>query len=325
MRRREFIAGLGTAAAWPAVAQAQRSETPVVGFLSPGSPESDVARESAVRRGLAETGYVVGRNVTIEYRWAQGRYNQLPELAADLVRSRVSVIVTVGVPGAIAAKAATSTVPIVFNIGVDPVAADLVASFGRPGGNMTGVALLSVQLVPKRLELLHASVPTARVVALLANSANPVTDAETKELDEGARALRLEQHVLLASTTSEIDAAFETLAQLRADALIVSVDPFFTNQRSQIVEQAARHRVPTIYGWGEFPAAGGLMSYGPSLTESYRQVGIYVGQILGGGRPIDLPIQQVVNVELVINLKTAKALGLTIPETQLATADQVIE
>ena len=325
MRRREFIAGLGSAAAWPVVARAQRSGTPVIGFLSPGSPESDVARVSAVRRGLAETGYVVGRNVTIEYRWAQGRYDQLLELAADLVRSRVSVIVTVGVPPSIAAKAATSTVPIVFNIGVDPVAADLVASFGRPGGNMTGVALLSVQLVAKRLELLHASVPTARVVALLANSANPVTDSETKELDEGARALRLEQHVLLASTTSEIDAAFETLAQLRADALIVSVDPFFTNQRSLIVELAARHRVPTIYGWGEFAAAGGLMSYGPSLAESYRQVGIYVGQILGGSRPTDLPIQQVVKVELVINLKTAKALSLSIPETLLATADEVIQ
>jgi putative ABC transport system substrate-binding protein len=299
----------------------------VIGYLSNGSPESDniPARLIAFRQGLNETGYVEGQSVVIEYRWAEGQYDRLPALAADLVRRPVTVIVTGGTPPTFAAKAATSTIPIVFNLGVDPVQLGLVASLNRPGGNITGVALLQIELAAKRLDLLHELLPSAASIALLVNPSNPLTEPEMRGLRDAAPSLGLQLRTLPASTPSEIDAAFGTLVELRAGALVVSADTFFTNQRAQIVALAARHAVPAIYVYRLFPAAGGLMSYGADLADSYRLVGIYTGKILKGAEPADLPVQQAVKVELVINLKTAKALGLTIPATLIARADEVIE
>jgi putative ABC transport system substrate-binding protein len=280
---------------------------------------------TAFRQGLKEAGYVEGHNVAIEYRWAEGHYDRLPALAADLVRRQVAEIVTVGTPAALAAKAASSTIPIVIGVGVDPVQIGLVASLNRPGGNVTGLAGLAVEVAAKRLEVLHELLRTSAAVALLVNPNNPVTEPETKVMRDAARSLGLQLHVLDASTEGEIDAAFEKLIELRAGGLVVSVDAFLNSQRAQIVALAARHAVPAIYGVREFATAGGLMSYGTDLADAYRQVGIYAGKILKGAKPADLPVQPVARVEFVINLKTAKTLGLTFPITLLGRADEVIE
>ena len=328
MRRRELIALFGSAAvAWPFGARAQQA-MPVIGYLSGGSSEADNIpdRLTAFREGLNETGFVDGKNVAIEYRWALGQYDRLPALAAELVRRQVTVIVAVaGAPTAFAAKAATATIPIVFNQGIDPVQSGLVASLNRPGGNITGVTILTAELARKRLDLLHELLPTATVVALLVNPTNPVTASETRSLEDAARILGLQAHGVEARSPNEIDAAFEALIGLRARALVVSTDPLFTNQRAEIIALAARHSVPAIYAYRLFPAAGGLMSYGADLADSYRQTGVYTGKILKGVKPADLPVQQAVRIDLVINLNTAKALGLTIPPTLLARADEVIE
>jgi putative ABC transport system substrate-binding protein len=314
---------LGGAMAVARGLRAQQKTMPVIGFLSAGSPDFRLA---AFRQGLNETGYVEGQNVAIEYRWAPGQYDQLPALAADLVRRQVTVIAAVGIPPTFAAKAATSTIPIAFLVGIDPVEFDLIASLSRPGGNTTGVAILTAELAGKRLELLHELVPTAAVIAVLVNPTDPAaTDSETRHLQDAVRSLGLQLPILSASTPEEIDSAFGRLVELQAGALIVSTDPLFTNQRAQIVALAARHAVPAIYVWREFVEAGGLMSYGTDLTGSYRQAGIYTGKILKGAKPADLPVQQVVKVELVINLKTVEALGLTIPLTLSGRADEVIE
>jgi putative ABC transport system substrate-binding protein len=311
--------------AWPLAARAQQPAMPVIGFLHGASPEGYAPMVSALRQGLKEAGYVEGHNVAIEYRWAEGHYDRLPALAADLVRRQVAGIITGGTPPAFAAKAATSTIPIVINVGIDPVQSGLVASLSRPGGNVTGLALLTVELAAKRLELLHELLRTATVVAMLVNPTTPLTEPETRGVRDAAHSLGLQLHVLNASTEGEIDAAFRSLVALRVGALVVSVDVFLNNQRAQIVALAARHAVPAIYGVREFAAAGGLMSYGNDLADAYRQSGIYAGKILNGATPADLPVQQVVRVEFVINLKTANTLGLTFPLTLLGRADEVIE
>jgi putative ABC transport system substrate-binding protein len=323
MRRRDLITLFaGTAVARPLAAPAQQP-MPVIGYLGSGPPEPD--RVTAFRRGLNETGYVEGQNVAIEYLWAQGQYDRLPALVADLVRRQVTVIVAAGVPTALAAKAATATILIVFTLGVDPVQAGLVASLNRPGGNITGVVLLA-EVAAKRLDLLHELVPTSPVVALLINPTNPANaEVQTRSLQDAARSLGLQLHVLRASTVSEIDAAFGTLVELRAGALVVAGDPFLTNRRAQIVALAARYAVPAIYAWREFAEAGGLMSYGPDLADSSRLAGVYTGKILKGAKPADLPVEQAVKIQLVINLKTAKTLGLTVPLPLLGRTDEVIE
>jgi putative ABC transport system substrate-binding protein len=328
MLRREVIALLGGAPAiWPLAVRAQQQAMPVIGYLSVGSPETDniPARLIAFRRGLGEAGYIEDQNIAVEYRRAKGQYDRLPDLASDLVRRQVAVIVAQNVPTAFAAKAATATIPIVFILGIDPVQSGLTASLNRPGGNITGVTILSAELTGKRLELLHEMVPTAAVVAVLVNPNNPVTESETGSLQDAARALGLQMRVLRASTVAEIDEAFGNLVGLRAGALVVSGDSFFTSARARIVALAARHAVPTIYYWRGYTAEGGLMSYGTDFADGYRLVGVYTGKILKGAKPADLPVQQAVKIELVINLKTANALGLTIPPHLLARADEVIE
>jgi putative ABC transport system substrate-binding protein len=312
-------------AAWPRAARAQQPAMPVIGFLHGASPEAYAPMMTAFREGLKEAGYVDSHNVAIEYRWAEGHYDRLPALAADLVRRQVAEIVTVGTPVALAAKAASSTIPIVIFVGIDPVQIGLVASLNRPGGNVTGLAGLTLEVEAKRLEVLHELLGTSAAVALLVNPNNPVTEPETKGVQDAARSLGLQLHVLDASTEGEIDTAFGKLIELRAGALLVSVDAFLTNQRDQIVALAARHAVPAIYGVREFATAGGLMSYGLDSADAFRQVGIYAGKILKGAKPADLPVQQVARVEFVINLKTAKTLGLTFPITLLGRADEVIE
>jgi putative ABC transport system substrate-binding protein len=327
MRRRDFMAGLASAAAWPLAARAQQPALPVIGILSPGSPESDAPRLSPLRFGLGEAGYVEGRNATTQYRGADGQNDRLPALAADLAQRRVSVMVALGgTPAALAAKAATATIPIVFVTAGDPIAVGLVTSLSRPGGNITGIASLAVELGPKQLELLHELVPAVTTVGLLVNPTN-ATNAEMllRELQAATRTLGLQLHVLQASTEPELERAFATLVQLRAGALVIGSDPFFNSRSEQLASLAARHAVPAVYPFHEYARAGGLMSYGSSFVEPYRLAGVYTGRILKGEKPADLPVQQSTKVELVINLKTAKALGLTIPETLLATADQVIE
>ena len=326
MKRREFMALVGGAAAWPVVARAQQPAMPVIGLLGSASPDLWTDRLRAFRRGLSETGYVEGRNVAIEYRWAEGQNDRLPALAADLVHRKVAVIsVLGGTVGALAAKAATTTIPIVLFSAGDPVMMGLVASLNRPGGNITGVSDLSAQLGPKRLELLHELVPTATTIALLVNPTNPLAESQSKELQGAARALGLELHILHASSEREFDTVFATVAQLRAPALVISVDGFFTNRMEQLAALTVRHSVPTIYANREFAAAGGLISYGGSRADAYRLVGIYTGRVLKGEKPADLPVQQATKVELFINLKIAKALGLSVPLPLLGRADEVIE
>jgi putative ABC transport system substrate-binding protein len=326
MRRRNFIKGISsTAIVWPIAARAQQPAMPVIGFLSPGSREADANRMNAVRRGLAEIGYVEGQNVAIEYRGAQYQYDRLPTLAADLVNRQVSAIVVVSTPGTLAAKAATNTIPIVFAMGADPVQLRLITSLNRPGGNITGVYILNTAVMGKRLELLHESVPTARVIGHLTNPKSAVTEPETKELREAARALGVELRVLNATTESEIDTAFARLAKEHSVPLVVSSDNLFTDRPVRLVMLATRHAIPAIYPYREFATAGALMSYGTDLAAAYRQVGAYAGRILKGAKPTDLPVHQAVKLELVINLKTAKSLGITFPLTLLGRADEVIE
>jgi putative ABC transport system substrate-binding protein len=325
MRRREVIAAIGAAAAWPLSTRAQQPRTPVIGLLGSASPAPVAHLVAAFRDGLKEAGFVVGQNVAIEYRWAEGRYDRLPALAAELVARNVDVIATSGgPPAAHAAKGATSAIPIVFSAS-DPVERGLVASLARPGGNLTGVAILSVELMPKRLELLSELVPQARVLALIVNPTNANSDRIVSEMQEAARARGVQLHLLNASTEIEINAAFDALVQLPADALVVGSDPFIDSRRAQLVALAARHAVPTIHEWRETALAGGLISYGASLTGMYHQAGIYAGRILNGAKPADLPILQPTKFELVINLISAKALGLTIPQSILQRADEVIE
>jgi len=326
MRRRQFLGVLGgAAAAWPLAVRAQQPAMPVIGFLSPGSLEADTSRMNAVRQGLAEIGYVEGQNAAIEYRGAQYQHDRLSALAADLVNRRVAAIIVVSASGALAAKAATNTIPIVFSIGADPVQLSLVTSLNRPSGNITGIYVLNVAVTGKRLELLRESVSTARVIGYLANPKSAATAPETKELHEAARALGVELRVLNAANESEIDTAFATLAKERSVPLVVSSDNLFTDRPVRLAVLAARHAIPAICPYREFAAAGGLMSYGTDLADAYRVVGAYAGRILKGAKPTDLPVHQAVKVQLVINLKTAKALGLGVPATVLARADEVIE
>jgi putative tryptophan/tyrosine transport system substrate-binding protein len=326
VRRREFIAGLGSAAAWPVVARAQQPATPVIGFLSARAAGEDAYLLTAFHQGLKEAGYVEGRNVAIEYRWAEGQYDRLPALAADLVRRKVTVIVATGaLSAALAARAATTIIPTVFQVGNDPVQVGLVPSLNRPGGNLTGVTTLAAELMPKRLELLHEVVPGATVVAALLNPTNPNAETFSRDLQAAALTLGLRLHILHASTQRGFDTAFATLVQLRAGGLVIASDSFFTSRSEQLAALALRNAVPAIYSYREFAAAGGLMSYGGGLTDAHRLAGVYTGRILKGEKPSDLPVQQSTKIELMVNLKTAKALGLTIPETLLAIADQVIE
>jgi putative tryptophan/tyrosine transport system substrate-binding protein len=325
MRRRILMTVLASAAAYPLLAGAQQKAMPVVGYLSDASPGPYAPFVAAFHRGLTETGYVEGQNVAIEYRWAEGRYDRMPALAADLVGRTVDVIAAGGDTAVLAAKSATSTIPIVFFSGSDPADRGLVASLARPGGNVTGVTFMTGELMPKRLELLTELVPQARVIALLVNSNKQGDEPMMRDVQEAARAKGVQLHILKAGTDSEIDAAFASLVQLHAGGLVVSPDAFFGSRRDQLVALASRHAVPAIYEWREFAAAGGLISYGSSLTDTWRQVGIYAGKILKGAKPADLPVQRPTIFELVINLKAAKALGLTVPPSILARADEVIE
>jgi putative tryptophan/tyrosine transport system substrate-binding protein len=327
MHRRSFLTLLGgSAAAWPLAAQAQQAAVPVIGFFHDVSPAQGATDLVAFRQGLTDAGYVEGRNVVIEDRWAEDRLDRLPALAANLVRRRVAVIVAASIPAAVAAKAATATIPIVFEVGADPVEAGLVASLNRPGGNLTGVTSLNVALEPKRMELLHSVVPTATIMALLVNPTNR-TNAETQARDVHAAAgtLGLQLHVMHASAERDFDTVFANLIQRRAGGLVIGADSFLYSRSEQLAALAIRHAMPTISQPREFVTFGGLMSYGGSLADLYRLVGAYTGRILKGEKPADLPVQQVTRVELIINLKTAKVLGLTFPLTILGRADEVIE
>jgi putative tryptophan/tyrosine transport system substrate-binding protein len=324
VRRREFITLLGGAATWPLAASAQQPAMPVIGYLHSASPEPYSSMMAAFRHGLAEAGYVDGQNVTIDYRWAEGQFDHLPALAAELVAHRPAVLVAAGGDvSAVAAKAATTTVPIVFTIGADPVKSGLVASLNRPSGNLTGVTFFTITLGPKRLEMLRELQPKAGKIAVLVNpkSLNP----DAKEVQEAARALGQSVHVLDAASEGELDTAFRSLAQERDDALIVVSNPLFTSRREQIVTLANYQRIPAIYPLREYVTSGGLVSYGASIKDAYRQSGVYAGRLLKGAKPADLPVMQPTKFELVINLKTAKALGIAVPPTLLARADEVIE
>ena len=327
MRRRDFFKVIGAlATAWPLAARAQQATMPVIGFLCATTAEGYAAPLAAFRRGLDQAGFIEGRNVAIEYRWAEDQNDRLPALAADLVRNQVTVIVAAGTPATLAAKAATSTIPIVFYIGVDPIEAGLVTSLARPGGNITGVTTLNAEVVPKRLQLVHELAPTATVIALLVNPTSP-TLAETsmKEARVAAQTLGLQLHVLHASTERDLDEAFRTSVQLRAGALVISPDASFNSLSKQFGALTLRYGMPTIYQFREFAAAGGLLSYGGDVSEFNRQTGILTGRILKGEKPADLPVQQSAKMELFINLKTAKALGLTIPQSVLVRAVELIE
>jgi putative ABC transport system substrate-binding protein len=326
MKRREFIALLGSAAVWPLKAHAQQSAMPVIGFANIASAESYASQLSAFLKGLSESGYVDGRNVVIEYRWAEGQADRVPALVADLVHRRVAVIAATSTQVALAATKASSTIPIVFTTGDDPVRRGLVASLNRPGGNVTGVPHTNVDMGPKRLQLLHELVPTASVIALLVNPTNPrIAEANTTGLQAAARTVGLELHILNASTEHDFDGVFAKLFQLRAGGLVIGVDPLFASRIKQLAELTVRHAVPTICWNREFALAGGLVSYGGADTDAYRLAGNYAGRILKGDKPADLPVQQTTKVDLYINLKAAKALGLSIPNTLIGRADEVIE
>jgi putative ABC transport system substrate-binding protein len=325
VRRRAFIAGLGgAAAAWPFAARAQQQAMPVVGVLNSGLPVADSSTATAFKQGLKEAGYIEGQNVSIEYRWAEDHYDRLPALAADLVRRQVTVIFA-NTSSAPAAKAATTTIPIVFQIGFDPVKDGLVASLNRPGGNLTGVVSLNAEVGPKRLELMHEVVPTATNIALLVNPANPIAEPLTRDGQAAARTLGLQLHVLRANNESEFDAAFAKLAELRAGALVIGADAFFFRRSAQLAALAMRDGVPSISPYRPFAVAGGLMSYGGSGTDAYRLAGVYTGRVLKGEKPTDMPVQQLVKVDFVVNLKAAKALGLAVSLPLLGRADEVIE
>jgi len=325
MRRRKFVALLGGVAAWPFAARAQQKAMPVIGVLNTGSLNPSSPFMDAFRQGLSEAGYVEGQNLAIEYRWAEGHYDRLPALAADLVDRKVDLIMASSPPSALAAKSATSTIPIVFRSGADPVGDGLIASLAHPGGNLTGVSFIADELTAKRLALLSELVPRAGVIALLMNPNNATAERVIRDVQEAARTNGLQLHVLKASSEREIDSAFASLVQLHVDALVVGADPFLSTRREQLVTLASRRAIPAIYAWREFAAIGGLISYGSSLTAAFRLVGAYAGKILKGTKPADLPVEQPTKYELVINLKTAKALGITVPPTLLASADEVIE
>jgi putative ABC transport system substrate-binding protein len=326
MRRRDFITLLGSvAAAWPLAARAQQPALPVIGFLHPSS--TDTARLRAFRQGLKDAGFIEGENVAIEYRWADDQADRLPALAVELVQRRVAVIAAIGgIPSAFAAKAATTTIPIVFLVGIDPVRLGLVASLARPGGNLTGINVFNTELAAKRLELLRELVPGAIRIAVLVDPTNvPGTDSTLRDVGAAARAMGLQIHVLKASSSLELDAAFASLMSERSDALFVGNDGFFTNRRVQLVNLASRHAVPATFSAREIAEAGGLMSYGTNIADAFRQVGIYVGRILKGAKPADLPVVQSIKFELVINAQTARMLGIEVPASLIARADEVIE
>jgi putative tryptophan/tyrosine transport system substrate-binding protein len=326
MRRREFITLLGgAAAAWPLAARGQQSPMPVIGFLGPGSAESDAYRVAAFRQGLTEAGLVEGRNFAIEYSWAEGHYDRLPALASDLAHRQVAVIMASSYPAVLAAKAATTTIPIVFETAINPVKFGLVESLNRPGGNITGATQTSEEMAPKRLELLHELLPAARVLALLVNPAGPIAEPQTRLAQSAAHTLGLDLHVLNASTEGDFETVFAKVIELKAGGLVISGDAFFSSHSKQLAALSVQHAVPAIYQWREFAAAGGLMSYGANITDTHRLAGIYAGRILKGDKPADLPVQQATKVEMYINLKTAKALGITIPLPLSGRADEVIE
>jgi ABC-type uncharacterized transport system substrate-binding protein len=327
LKRREFIAVVGGAAVWPLAARAQQSAVPVIGYVGTGSRESDAFRLPSFHQGLSESGYVEGRNLSIEYRWAEGDNNRLPAIMGELARREVAVIaVPASTPGALAAKAATSTIPTVFYVGLDPVALGLVASLNRPGSNLTGVTGWNVTVGPKRLELLHEVLPTATILALLVNPTSPnLADADSKEQQAAAQTLGLKLHVLNASTERDFDTVFATLAELRASGLVIGTDSLFNTRKEELAALSLQHRVPTIHQYREFAVAGGLMSYGTETSDLSRQVGIYTGRILKGEKPAEMPVQQATKVELIINLKSARALGVMVPLTLLGRADEVIE
>jgi len=327
MTRREFIKLIaGTAAAWPLATWAQQPALPVIGFINSDSPNGHARELAAFLKGLGETGYVDGRNVAVEYRWANGNVDRLPEMAADLVHRKVAVVAATSTPAALAAKAATTTIPIVFEIGGDPIQLGLVASLSRPADNVTGITQSNLEIVPKRLELLHELLPGARSLALLVNPAEPaIVEPMVKEALAAARALGLELHVLNASSEADFNGVFAKLRQLQAGGLVIGAGPFFTGVREQLGALALRHAVPTIFQNREFATAGGLVSYGSDITDAYRLTGIYAGRILKGDKPADLPVQQVSKVELIINLKAARALGVAVPLPLSGRADKLIE
>jgi putative ABC transport system substrate-binding protein len=326
MKRRKFITLLGSAAGWPLAARAQQAAMPVVGFLSSASLEGLSPYLATFRQGLGETGFVEGRNVAIESRWSDNDNQQLQRMAAELVRARADVIVAPSLAAALAAKSVTTTIPIIFFTGLNPVDLGLVASFNRPGGNLTGVISLGIELGSKRVEVLHDLIPTARTLAVLVDPAtSALAESYIKNVQAGAWTLGLTVHVLGASTEQEIDEAFASVVRLRAEGLVIGADNFFNSRSKQLAALALRHAIPAIYQYREFAAAGGLMSYGGSLTDGYRMIGIYVGRILKGEKAAELPVQQATRIELIINLKTAKALGITVPLTLRGRADEVIE
>ena len=326
MKRREFITFIAGTAAWPFATQAQQPAMPVVGFVNAASPEPYARMQSAFVKGLNEASYVENQNVKIEYRWAEGKIDRLPALVADLVHREATVIAATGTPAALAAKAATTTIPIVFEIGSDPVQLGLVASLNRPGGNVTGIAQLAIEVAPKRLELLHEMIPKARIIALLADPTDrAIFENTTRGAQSAARSLGLELHVLNVSTDHDLDAAFANLVQLRAGGVVISGGQFFNSRSKRLASVALQHAVPTISPYVDLAGAGGLMSYGTSITDAYRLAGIYTGRVLKGEKPADLPVQQATKVELIINLKTAKALGITVPSSLIGRADEVIE